>query len=33
MNPRVLSGDFGDRYFGTGGFDSWNDEALEEPSC
>lgn len=33
VNPRVFSGDFGDRYFGTDGMDSWKDEEEEQPSC
>lgn len=32
-NPRVFSGDFGDRYFGTDGIDSWTDQDQEEAPC
>lgn len=29
----VFSGDYGDRYFGTDGTDSWSDAEPEELSC
>lgn len=34
LHLSVISGDFGDRYFGTNGFSSWSvEEDEEEPSC